>query len=70
MDFKKCDCLNIDLKNWNTDDCLAMVYLKNINYIKYAKEHKIKYSYDNIIGQTTVLASKTNHPDFFDGSLE
>lgn len=70
MDFKSCDSINFDLKNWNTDDCLAMVYLKNINYIKYAKEHKLKYWYEKVIGKTTVCASKTNHPKLFDGSLD
>ena len=70
MDFKSCNNINVDLKNWNTDSCLTMVYLINLNYIKYAKEQKLEYFYEKVIGKTTVLASKTNHPKLFDGSLD
>ena len=68
--FKICSSLNINLKNWNTDDVISMVPVKNKKYKKYAKENNLNYWFEPVIGKVLIMASKSSHPKLFDGSLD
>lgn len=69
--FKTCSNLkNVDLKDWNTDNMLAMIPAKNANYIKYANENNLNYWFESAIGNVIIMASKSSHPKLFDGSLD
>jgi len=69
--YNNCSNLkNVYLKDWNTDSVLAMVPAKNTNYIKYALENNLNCWFQSILGQVIIMASKTNHPKLFDGSLD
>ena len=69
--FRECSNLkSLDLSEWNTDDVLAMIIVKNTNYIKYAQENNLNYWFESILGKVIIMASKTSHPQLFDGSLD
>lgn len=69
--FRTCSALkNVDIKDWNTNNMLSMIVVKNADYIKYAKENNLDYLFQSVIGDVIIMASKASHPKLFDGSLD